>query len=83
MDLHVFPIPIPPTISLPILSLWVFPVTSPEHFSLASNLDWWSVLSQIIFSNCYTQNLLIFGELKFFFIISFDLIWFNYTEIDT
>ena len=40
MDLHVFPIPIPLPTSLPIPSLWVFPVTSPEQLSHASNLGW-------------------------------------------
>ena len=30
MDLHVLPIPIPPPASLPIRSLWVFPVHQPR-----------------------------------------------------
>ena len=43
MDLHVFPIPIPPPTSLSTWFLWVFPVPRSKHLSHASNLGWWSV----------------------------------------
>ena len=55
MDLHVFPILTPPPTSLLIPSLWVFPCTSPEHLSHASNLGWQSVSHLIIYMfQCYS-----------------------------
>ena len=51
MDLYVFPIPILPPPSLPL----VIPVTSPEHLSHASNLGLWSVSPLIIYTfQCYS-----------------------------
>ena len=46
MDLHVFPIPIPPPAFLPIPSLWVFPVHQP--WALVSCIVGWSSVSPLI-----------------------------------
>ena len=56
LDLHVFPILNPPPASLPIPSLWVFPVQQPQHLSHASNLGWWSV-SHLIIYMCWCCSL--------------------------
>ena len=57
MDLHVFPIPIPPPTSLSTQFLWVFPVHRPEHLSHASSLGWWS--NRVFFSHHHDIILLI------------------------
>ena len=51
MDLHVFPILIPPptSLSIPSHSSGSSQCTSPEHLSHASNLGWWSVLPLIVY----------------------------------
>ena len=55
MDLHVFPIPIPPPTSLSIPSSGSSQCTSPEHLSHASNLGWWSVSHLIVYLfQCYS-----------------------------
>ena len=43
IDLHVFPIPIPPPASLSTHPSGSSQCTRPEHLSHASNLGWWSV----------------------------------------
>ena len=58
MDLHVFPIPIPPLTSLSTQSLWVFPVHQVQGLSHASNLGWWSVSPLIVYMfRCCSQNI--------------------------
>ena len=55
MDLHVFPIPIPPPASLPIPSLWVFPVHQPRALVSCINLGWRSVSPLIVYLlQCYS-----------------------------
>ena len=59
MDLHVFPIPIPPSASLPIPSLWVFPV--PQPWALVSCIQSGLVvcfsLDSILVSILFSQNI--------------------------
>ena len=59
MDLHVFPIPIPLPASLPIPSLWVFPVHQP--WALVSYIQPWLVvcfiLDTIRVSVLFSQNI--------------------------
>ena len=59
MDLHVFPIPIPPPASLPIRSFWVFPVHQP--WALVSCIHHGLVicftLDNILVSMIFSQNI--------------------------
>ena len=55
MELHVFPLPIPPPATLPSDPSGSSRCTSPEHLSQASNLGWWSVSPLTVYLfQCYS-----------------------------
>ena len=59
MDLHVFPIPIPPPASFPIPSLWIFPVHQPWALvsCIQPGLAICFTLDSILVSMLFSQNI--------------------------
>ena len=59
MDLHVWPIPIPPATSLPIASLWVFPVHQPWALvsCIQPGLAICFTLDSVLVSMLFSQNI--------------------------
>ena len=57
--IYVFPIPVPPPASLPILSLWVFPVHQPRALvsCIQPGLVICFTLDSILVSMLFSQNL--------------------------